>query len=79
MKISKFVSTGHGVGASDSQSLPFKLNLSKTQISSDGDNITVTLIGTGFLTATEFRGFIIQVNSGWVYIALYTIQSLKRL
>ena len=49
------------MGASDSQSLPFKLNLSKTKISSDGDNITVTLLGTGFLTAIEFRGFILQV------------------
>ena len=59
------------MGASDSQSLPFKLNLSKTQISSDGDNITVTLIGTGFLTATEFRGFIIQVKLSTIKVDIF--------
>ena len=52
---------GHGSEPRDVGSLPYKVLLSSYRVSS-GEKVTVSLTGSGFLTSTELKGFLMQVG-----------------
>ena len=52
--------TGHGVGENDPQDNPFKVSVSSNRVS-ENESVTIKISGSGFLTSSELRGFIIQV------------------
>ena len=54
---------GHGFEPKDHEEIPYKLTVSSGR---DG-NITLTISGAEFLTTTEFKGFIIQVQN-YIYV-----------
>lgn len=47
--------------ARDHKDLPYKVTIDDNN--GNGDNITIILSGAAFLTSTEFKGFIMQVES----------------
>ena len=55
---------GHGGQPGDDADSPYQLSVSQVPPSSlvAGSDLSITLAGTGFLTRTEFKGFIIQVS-----------------
>ena len=56
---------GHGAEPRDAESVPYKVLLSSRRVSS-GEKVTVSLSGSGFLTSTELKGFLMQASLRYV-------------
>ena len=52
---------GHGAEPRDAVSVPYKVLLSSHRVSG-GEKINVSLSGSGFLTSTELKGFLMQAS-----------------
>ena len=72
MLIAFVFSLGHGSEPRDVGSLPYKVLLSSNRVSS-GEKVTISLSGSGFLTSTELKGFLMQagVRIAWCVVSLY--------
>ena len=68
---------GHGAKPRDVSELPYKVNFSSLSAGS-GENITVSLSGSGFLTSTELKGFIMQVELVECLASVLTIHQVSR-
>ena len=53
---------GHGGQPGDLGDAPYQLTVSHSSLVG-GSNLSITLAGTGFLTSTMFKGFIVQVRA----------------
>jgi len=52
---------GHGGQAGDLEDIPYQLVVEPSTIMA-GSNISITLLGTGWITRYEFKGFLLQVR-----------------
>ena len=67
-----FLSSGHGSEPRDVGELPYKVLLSSQRVFG-GEKVTISLTGSGFLTSTELKGFLMQVCSVSCVVSVLTI------